>query len=216
MNGIGLIIIGLMFVGLVVNTEAPQLLEGGFNMKKLVIAIMVLVVVFGLSCATVNATSKDESIVKSYVNAKYDMPVKFVKEGAKVIEHREGKPYVVVEVLNTKAKGGWWGLTKRGYDVKYCKKDRKGKKVKVYLIYSPYNNACDDVVCMVDHGKKKGDPITKMDTFSTKFVYKIHCPACGDGTHKDCPYWYIDSKTGKGQHMTDEQIEEFEKSEARM
>ena len=41
-------------------------------------------------------------------------------------------------------------------------------------------------------------------------VVTFRCPCCGTGTHEDCVYWYIDGSTGKGQHMTPKQIEEFE------
>jgi len=62
---------------------------------------------------------------------------------------------VVVEELKTTCKGGRKGVTSDGYGVRYCKADKKGAKVKVYLVYNPKNNAPDDVVAMVDHGKRK-------------------------------------------------------------
>lgn len=36
----------------------------------------------------------------------------------------------------------------------------------------------------------------------------IHCPVCGDGTDNTCPYWYIEN--GHEQHMTDEQMAEYD------
>ena len=40
----------------------------------------------------------------------------------------------------------------------------------------------------------------------------IHCPCCGDGHDNKCPYWYRED--GHEQHMTDEQIEEYNFTES--
>ena len=41
------------------------------------------------------------------------------------------------------------------------------------------------------------------------------CPCCGTGLSHDCVYWYKDGQTGAEQHMTMEQIIEFEAMEMR-
>lgn len=46
-------------------------------------------------------------------------------------------------------------------------------------------------------------------------VVEDACPYCKDGTHSDCPYWYIDGATGEGKHMTPEEIRDFEEMEMR-
>ena len=66
------------------------------------------------------------------------------------------------------------------------------------------------------HAKAKVtvEKVTKCKAKTTKIkkvkvkAKAIHCPNC-DGKSHDCPYWFID-QSGKGRHMTDEEIAEFE------
>lgn len=120
-------------------------------MKHMIMAmVIVLAMVAGATCPA-HAGTSDRGLVKSYVEKHYGMPVKWVSEGSGKVKHRKGKPYVVVEKLNTTCTGGKHGKTKGGYHTKYNKSDRKGHKVTQYLVYNPRTNAIDDVVAVVDH-----------------------------------------------------------------
>lgn len=62
--------------------------------------------------------------------------------------------------------------------------------------------------------KAKVVKVVKQKTISKKVKsnakiarVEIHCPVCGDGTDNKCPYWYIED--GHEQHMTDEQMAEY-------
>lgn len=129
-------------------------------MKRVMTIVIMAVMVFsGVSAVNLDrceAKAKtDKQVVKTYCDTHYGKPPKYVKEGSNAVKHRKGKSYIVVEHLKTTALGGKWGKTSKGYKVKYTTTTKKGKKVNVYLIYSPKNNAVDDVVAMVDHGKIK-------------------------------------------------------------
>lgn len=57
-------------------------------------------------------------------------------------------------------------------------------------------------------------PVEAKTVKTVKGKQAICCPYCGDGTHMDCPYWYIDMN-GHGKHMTTKQIIKFCEMEAR-
>lgn len=182
-------------------------------MKKIILLLLVIVITFGLaSPASAKSKPSNKSLVKKYCVTYYHKSPKYVKENSKAIFKHKGK--MIVEVVLTTSKGKY-GVTKKGYHIRYNKKVKKGKKVTSYLIYNPKTNAIDDVVAVVDNNKIRGDRIkTKPKKPVAKPTPKIDCPNC-DGTDHKCVYWYIDNATGKEQHMTTEQRIEFEKMEAR-
>lgn len=124
-------------------------------MKKVIIILTLIIAIISLTTIPADAATSDKTIVKSYCQKYYpDKSIKYVKANSSIIKHRKGKNYVVVECLNTTAKGDYKGKYKK-YTVRYTKKEKKGKKVKVYLIYNPNNNCCDDIVAVIDHKQIK-------------------------------------------------------------
>jgi hypothetical protein len=123
-------------------------------MKRLIVLFVMIVMVMGASVVPVDAKTSDKGLVKQYCSQHYKLPPKYVKEGSKAVIHRVGKPYVVVEVLKTVSKGKW-GKLRDGGMVRYPKKIKKGKRVTVYLIYSPNDNCWDGVDALVAKGKVK-------------------------------------------------------------
>lgn len=78
------------------------------------------------------------------------------------------------------------------------------------------------------HAKNKAKVVKEVKAKSTGRVVKrakntgmvvkakaFDCPCCGTGLSHDCVYWYKDGQTGAEQHMTMEQIIEFETMEMR-
>ena len=123
-------------------------------MKRAIIVLAIIALAFTATTAPASAATTDKGLVKSYCAKHYKgFSVKYVKEGAKVLDHRKGKKAVYIEAVKTKAKGGKIGKTKDGYTVKYNKKAKKGKKITVYMIYSPKTNAPDAVEAIVTQKK---------------------------------------------------------------
>ena len=185
-------------------------------MKKIITLTIAFVIILS-SAVTVNADSKsDLKLAKQWAKARYDEPIKIVKEH-KVPAKRKGTVYI--EKVVTKSVGGYKGRTtgKHKYSVRYPKKVKKGKKVTVYFIWNPKNNACDDIVAMICLGIVKGDNIPKKKTIS-KVTNKATsepepkeepipietCPYCEEPGK--CVYWVENEQ----RHMTPEEIEEFE------
>lgn len=78
------------------------------------------------------------------------------KQFWKIVDHRKGKDYIVVEkvvsVSDGKKHGRYSTKTKgTNYIIGYNKNVPKGKKVTSYVIWSPYSNECDDVLWVVDN-----------------------------------------------------------------
>ena len=119
-------------------------------MKRVITIILAGIIAITATAAPASAGTTDKGIVKAYCMREYHKPPKYVKAGSKAILHRTGKKYIVVEVIQTRSKGKW-GKTKDGYRVSYNKRVKKGKKVTVYAIYNPGNNAEDDVIAVVDN-----------------------------------------------------------------
>lgn len=94
----------------------------------------------------------NKNLVKLYCMEHFgNTEIKYVKNPSyKRITHRKGT--ALVEIIKSKSKGRY-GVTRDGCRIKYNKRVKKGKKVTSYLIYSPYNNYCDDVVAVVDNKK---------------------------------------------------------------
>lgn len=76
----------------------------------------------------------------------------------KILDHRKGKDYVIVEKVVSVSDGkthGWYSTKTKGskYIIGYNKKVKKGKKVVSYVIWNPNSNECDDVLWVVDNQK---------------------------------------------------------------
>lgn len=178
-------------------------------MFKRVIPIVLVMMV--LVAMPVSADSKsDLKLAKQWAKDRYTEPIKVVDMG-KVPKKRKGTVYI--EKVKTISDGGYKGHTTRGkhkYSVRYPKKVKKGKKVTMFAIWNPKNNACDDVVCIVCLGVINGDKIKKLKKTTPKAEPKEepipietckYCEAPGK-----CVYWI----SNENRHMTPEEIEEFE------
>ena len=119
-------------------------------MRRVLVIIIAVLIALTATAAPASAKTTDRAIVKAYCMKTYHKPPRYFKAGSKAITHRAGKKYIVVEVIRTTSRGKW-GKTKDGYRVAYNKRVKRGKKVTVYAIYSPGNNAEDDVVAVVDN-----------------------------------------------------------------
>lgn len=122
-------------------------------MKKVIVIIMMVVVAVVCSTGAASATTSDLQLAKNWAKAHYSEPIKVVNE-FKVPSKRKGTTYI--EKVRTVSDGGTKGHTVKGkYVVKYPKKVKKGKKVTMYFVWNPKNNACDDVVAVVCLGMIK-------------------------------------------------------------
>lgn len=126
---------------------------------KEIIRIVLVIVCFGLCCIDCEASpvTTDKALVQKTCKEVYhNTNIKYIKYNAKnaekIILHRKGKKYIVVEKMVSHS-CGTYGLTKEGYYITYNKKVKKGKKVISYCIYSPMNNYCDGVDFVIDNRK---------------------------------------------------------------
>ena len=74
----------------------------------------------------------------------------------KMVDHRKGKPYIIVEKVVSKSDGtgnGWYSTKTKGtnYIIAYNKRVPKGRKVTSYVIWNPGSNECDDILYVVDN-----------------------------------------------------------------
>lgn len=135
-------------------------------MKKIV-AIILLSLVF-LSCFEVLAEAAEKSnwlLVQELCRKEGYSSILLIdanrttdKKFWKVVDHRKGKDYIVVEKVVSKSDGtgyGWYSTKTKGtnYIIGYNKKVKKGKKVTSYVIWSPLTNECDDILYVVDNKK---------------------------------------------------------------
>ena len=102
---------------------------------------------------TAGAKTSDAAKAKAWAKAHYKSKVVKVVGYHKVPMNRGGVVYI--EKIKTKAKGGKVGKTSDGKTVRYPKRVKRGKRITMYLVYSPYSNSPDDVVAVVACGKFK-------------------------------------------------------------
>ena len=98
-------------------------------MKKAIATVLVAVVMI-LAPAGVHAGTSDYDLAKAWMQA-----------------HAKGGH---IETLNTTAKGGYKGKVSgkgRGI-VRYPKKVKKGRRVKVYLVFKKGENECSAMICL--------------------------------------------------------------------
>lgn len=129
--------------------------------KMVMVAVFLMVAVFAFSGTVKASTKQDKTIVRNYCKRMYKgCKIRFImgeKLTEKKLTTRAGKNIVYVEVLKTVSYGNY-GLCKSadkdldGDYIKYTQKQRKGKIITVYCVYSPYNNYIDDVTAVVHSG----------------------------------------------------------------
>lgn len=137
-------------------------------MKKLLFLILAAIL-----CATVIPTSTIEAktektnwqICKELCKKEGYKKIKLLKTNEltdkqlwKVVDHRKGKNYIVVEKIVSRSDGtgyGWYSTKTKGsnYIIAYNKKVPKGKLVTSYIIWNPNSNECDNVLWVVDNYK---------------------------------------------------------------
>ena len=131
------------------------------------IIIVVLAILSGrikAEAATSTAISQaDREAITGYISRNYDRSYKIkVRRAGSIstaaLEHRAGKHIIYIEVFQTKATGKHSGrctTAGRYHDCYFCYPHtaKRGEKVKVYLIYSPYTNSADDVAAVVSGGR---------------------------------------------------------------
>lgn len=127
---------------------------------KNIIRVILLVIIMLLCCIDCHAETPKTNyqIVKAICKRQYNKTkIKIVKDYSKktekIITHRKGKNYIVVEKFVSYSCGGRYGYSKDGYYITYNKKVKKNKRVISYCIYNPYNNYFDDVTYVVDNRK---------------------------------------------------------------
>ena len=136
-------------------------------MKRVIIIVMLMTVL--LSCCTVNAEAKETKqktnwqIVKDLCRKEGYANILLIDSNKttdktfwKMVDHRKGKPYIIVEKVVSKSDGtgnGWYSTKTKGtnYIIAYNKRVPKGKKVTSYVIWNPKSNECDDVLYVVDN-----------------------------------------------------------------
>ena len=69
-----------------------------------------------------------------------------------VMENREGKNIVYIEVIESTSNGDGTGTMDGGWMIAYNTTVPQGEHVMSYCIYNPNTNYCDDVVAVVDNG----------------------------------------------------------------
>ena len=128
-----------------------EIRKGQGKMKRTAAMIIALMVVMAMA-APVSAKGNDLAKAKAWSKVHYKGKIVKVVDFGKVPKDRAGKVYI--EKLNTISKGGHSGRVKgTKYVVGYPKKVKKGKRVKMYLVYNPNTNYCDDVVAVAACGR---------------------------------------------------------------
>lgn len=126
---------------------------------KNIIRIIIFVIALLFCCIDCHAEKPKTNyqIVKAVCKRQYNKTkIKIVKgyslKTEKIITHRKGKNYIVVEKFVSYSYGRY-GYSKDGYYITYNKKVKRGKRVVSYCIYNPYTNYIDDVTFVVDNKK---------------------------------------------------------------
>jgi len=133
-------------------------------MKKIV-AIILLCLVF-VSCfefRTEAAEKSDWQLVQELCRKEGCSSILLIdsnrttdKKFWRIVDHRKGKDYIVVEKVVSKSDGtgyGWYSTKTKGtnYIIGYNKRVKKGKRVTSYVIWNPKTNECDDILYVVDN-----------------------------------------------------------------
>lgn len=124
-------------------------------MKKAIIFIIMICSMMFIYPTSAPAKS-NWSIVKTLCKS-YHKPIKIIRGGntkknIKIVSHRKGKNYIVVEQVVSYSYGNY-GFDKDGYYIAYNKKVRKGKQVTSYIIYDCNSNEPDEILYVVDNNQ---------------------------------------------------------------
>ena len=114
------------------------------------------------AAGTASGTVKksDKAIVREYARKHFPGYEIRIRPAEKLtdqeLESRAGRRVVYVEYLKTVSRGRYGKVIKRGpfygRRVNYAKREKRGRKVTVYLIYNPRTAATDDVLAIVNSG----------------------------------------------------------------
>ena len=139
-------------------------------MKKIITAAIIITMLLATTGTASASEKSDLKLAKQWAKAHYSEPIKVVSQ-TKVPSKRKGKTYI--EKVKTVSDGGKDGHTIKGrYYVRYPKKVKKDKKVTVYMIWNPKNNASDDITAMICLGTVKGDKAKKAKKTAKKATKK--------------------------------------------
>ena len=128
-------------------------------------SIYILLFVALTVCSTIEThaqvSKQDMKVIKTFANRNYKGYKISIKQAEKrqdrVILNRKGKHVLYIDEFTTKSYGKYGKVTTKGIYkgnvISYAKHHRKGKTVKVYLIYNPNSNYIDDLVASVECGK---------------------------------------------------------------
>lgn len=142
-------------------------MKKGIRIVAITLALVLLFSSIPTETAQAAQSKTNWQIVKE-LTRKIGKPIKLIKTNEmtdrqleKIICHRKGKPYVLVEKVISKSDGtgyGWYSTRTKGtnYIIGYNKKVKKGKKVTSYVIWNPKTNICGDVLYVVDNYKYRG------------------------------------------------------------
>lgn len=119
--------------------------------------LLIMLVVMTVLTSPVYAKS-NKQLITDYVRSQYGRNYRVrirpaEKTPDSVLEHRRGKHIVYVDMFVTRSCGRHGICTTKGpfkgRMFRYAKRVQKGKKVKVYWIYSPHTNSTDAVDAIV-------------------------------------------------------------------
>lgn len=138
------------------------------NLKRAIIILLVVAIVFGVTVTAEAGQKTNWQIAKELCRKAGYSKIKVVnankltdKQFWKILDHRKGKSYIVVEKVTSVSDGtgyGWYSTKTKGtnYIIGYNKRVPKGKKVTSYVIWNPKTNICDDILYVVDNYKYRG------------------------------------------------------------
>ena len=136
--------------------------------KRTIMFLLILAIVFGMTVTAQAGQKTNWEITKELCRKSGYSKIKVVdankltdKQFWKILDHRKGKSYIVVEKVVSVSDGtgyGWYSTKTKGtnYIIGYNKKVKKGVKVTSYVIWNPKTNICDDILYVVDNKMYRG------------------------------------------------------------
>ena len=136
--------------------------------KRAITILLLLSIVFGVTVTAEASQKTNWQITKELCRKAGYSKIKVVnankltdKQFWKILDHRKGKNYIVVEKVVSVSDGtgyGWYSTKTKGtnYIIGYNKKVKKGVKVTSYVIWNPKTNICDDILYVVDNKMYRG------------------------------------------------------------
>lgn len=136
--------------------------------KRAITILLILAIVLGMTVTAQAGQKTNWEITKELCRKSGYNKIKVVdankltdKQFWKILDHRKGKSYIVVEKVVSVSDGtgyGWYSTKTKGtnYIIGYNKKVKKGVKVTSYVIWNPKTNICDDILYVVDNKMYRG------------------------------------------------------------